>query len=112
MEWKFHKLMKCWNSSQKKGDIRLSISLLLENSILLIIDLDDMKNNIFFSLSKGAEYPSKEAEDKEYQEKENRMKELEELFDIAKWGDLPQKEMFKELQKKIIEYFDTLEFLT
>ena len=40
------------------------------------------------------------------------MKELEELFDIEKWGDLPQKEMFKELQKKIIEYFDTLEFLT
>ena len=110
MEWKFHKAMNAWVSSQEKNNIKLTISLVEKNSNLLIIDLDDTKALLFFSLSVGKEKGS-DSQDNSFFDKDSvssKMKELEDLFDISKWGDSPQKKLFKELQGKIIEYLDNL----
>ena len=75
---------------------------------LLIIDLDDTKALLFFSLSVGKEKGS-DSQDNSFFDKDSvssKMKELEDLFDISKWGDSPQKELFQELQGTIIEYLD------
>ena len=110
MEWKFQKVMNSWTSSQEKNNIKLTISLVEKNSNLLIIDLDDTKALLFFSLSVGKEKGS-DSQDNSFFDKDSvssKMKELEDLFDISKWGDSPQKELFKELQSKIIDYLDNL----
>ena len=110
MEWKFHKAMNAWVSSQEKNNIKLTISLVEKNSNLLIIDLDDTKALLFFSLSVGKEKES-DSQNNSFFDKDSvssKMKELEDLFDISKWGDSPQKELFKELQSKIIDYLDNL----
>ena len=108
MEWKFHKAMNAWVSSQEKNNIKLTISLVEKNSNLLIIDLDDTKALLFFSLSIGKEKESDNQDNSSFDKDSvsSKMKELEDLFDISKWGDSPQKELFKELQGKIIEYLD------
>ena len=110
MEWKFQKVMNSWTSSQEKNNIKLTISLVEKNSNLLIIDLDDTKALLCFSLSVGKEKGS-DSQDNSFFDKDSissKMKELEDLFDISKWGDSPQKELFKELQSKIIDYLDNL----
>ena len=110
MEWKFQKVMNAWVSSQEKNNIKLTISLVQKDSNLLVIDLDDTKALLFFSLSVGKEKESGN-QDNPFFDKDSvssKMKELEDLFDISKWGDSPQKKLFKELQSKIIEYLDNL----
>ena len=110
MEWKFQKVMNAWVSSQEKNNIKLTISLVQKDSNLLVIDLDDTKALLFFSLSVGKEKESS-SQDNSFFDKDSvssKMKELEDLFDISKWGDSPQKKLFKELQGKIIEYLDNL----
>lgn len=110
MEWKFQKVMNAWVSSQEKNNIKLTISLVQKDSNLLVIDLDDTKALLFFSLSVGKEKESG-SQDNSFFDKDSvssKMKELEDLFDISKWGDSPQKKLFKELQGKIIEYLDNL----
>ena len=102
--------MNAWVSSQEKNNIKLTISLVEKNSNLLIIDLDDTKALLFFSLSVSKEKGS-DNQDNSFFDKDSvssKMKELEDLFDISKWGDSPQKELFKELQSKIIDYLDNL----
>ena len=110
MEWKFQKVMNAWVSSQEKNNIKLTISLVQKDSNLLVIDLDDTKALLFFSLSVGKEKESG-SQDNSFFDKDSvssKMKELEDLFDISKWGDSPQKKLFKELQGKIIDYLDNL----
>lgn len=110
MEWKFQKVMNAWVSSQEKNNIKLTISLVQKDSNLLVIDLDDTKALLFFSLSVGKEKESGN-QDNSFFDKDSvssKMKELEDLFDISKWGDSPQKKLFKELQSKIIDYLDNL----
>ena len=110
MEWKFQKVMNAWVSSQEKNNIKLTISLVQKDSNLLVIDLDDTKALLFFSLSVVKEKESG-SQDNSFFDKDSvssKMKELEDLFDISKWGDSPQKELFKELQSKIIDYLDNL----
>ena len=110
MEWKFQKVMNAWVSSQEKNNIKLTISLVQKDSNLLVIDLDDTKALLFFSLSVGKEKESG-SQDNSFFDKDSvssKMKELEDLFDISKWGDSTQKKLFKELQGKIIEYLDNL----
>ena len=110
MEWKFQKVMNAWVSSQEKNNIKLTISLVQKDSNLLVIDLDDTKALLFFSLSVGKEKESG-SQDNSFFDKDSvssKMKELEDLFDISKRGDSPQKKLFKELQGKIIEYLDNL----
>ena len=110
MECKFQKVMNAWVSSQEKNNIKLTISLVQKDSNLLVIDLDDTKALLFFSLSVGKEKESG-SQDNSFFDKDSvssKMKELEDLFDISKWGDSPQKKLFKELQGKIIEYLDNL----
>lgn len=110
MEWKFQKAMNSWTSSQEKNNINLMISVLQKNSNLLIVDLDDKEDHLYFSLSIGSEKES-EGEKVPFLNKDSidsAKKELEDLFDIEKWGNSPRKELFKELQTKILAYFDNL----
>lgn len=110
MEWKFRKNINTWDNSQEKNSIILNISIMQGNSDLLIMDLDDKEHNLYFSLSIGKEKET-DAQEESFLDKDSvssEMQELEELFDIEKWGDSPRKELFKELQDKIIKYFDNL----
>ena len=68
------------------------------------------EDHLYFSLSMGSEKES-EGEKVPFLNKDSidsAKKELEDLFDIEKWGDSPRKELFKELQTKILAYFDNL----
>ena len=110
MEWKFQKAMNSWTSSQEKNNINLMISVLQKNSNLLIVDLDDKEDHLYLSLSIGSEKES-EGEKVPFLNKDSidsAKKALENLLDIEKWGNSPRKELFKELQTKILAYFDNL----
>lgn len=100
MEWVYKKVTDSWTSTQDRDDVKLMVSLMGSSTglvktgfNLIIIDLEDTKENIFFSM--GKEKPIEDIESKK--------KDIEEILDYAQYEDVPREQLFEVLQSNIIK---------